>query len=298
MRWEIEQWRKLYIRRTAEWQRLPLSVRGLGRELIAYADDDGLVTVLSSESESVGEVLAVIMAAHANERERVISDVEMLMSPACKYIVRKGLKVYIRNFVEAQKKQSTSAARMARHRERKRGARDQSDLPVTPPVTHGDASHVTSPVTHGDGNKVTEYETKRNETKREGDVTVPSPPWKPPPRVPSNDELNQAAITGPRGDEIAALLNQTSGGKVDAMASADVLVDLGRIARTASPRPLTLNDFGLLWEAISADGALAWREDKKRRITLSWLTKDGGKHLLDGIVEAREWAERGAANHG
>ena len=189
--------------------------------------------------------------------------------------------------LESQRK--LAAARAKRYR-----AANKTDTPpITPPSRDGkrDGSHdgkrdgdVTSPLArtraHGDPNS----DSYSDGSKREN------------PLPPSNEELNQSAMQGPRGDEIAALLNQTSEGRVDLMASSDVLVELADIARSVNPKPLTMIDFGLLGEAIAAKKAMAWYESK--RITLSYLTKDRGKHLLDAMVEARAWADELRRNHG
>jgi hypothetical protein len=134
MKWEAEKWRKLYRRVDASWLRLPVLARGLGSELLKYAEDDGRVAVMADEG--TGEAVCRIMAAHKGERKSVHELVEKLI--ADRYIVREQEAILIRNFVPAQRR-SSNAERQARYRERHSG--DESDATpgagdnVTPSVT-------------------------------------------------------------------------------------------------------------------------------------------------------------------
>ncbi len=150
MKWEQETWRKLYVRVDAKWLSLPVSARGLGSELLKYADDNG---ELHLGSDPPGVAVAFLLSARPKEHRRIAEDLDLLMSPEHRFMVQIGPGAYrIRNFVDAQAK-SGSAKRMALKR-----ARDAAPPPVTvtPNVTsRGDGSVQNKSVT-GDANKVTD----------------------------------------------------------------------------------------------------------------------------------------------
>lgn len=115
MRWESEKWRKLYRRVDASWLRLPLLARGIGSELLKYADDDGRIAVMADEG--TGEAVCRIMAAHKGERKAVGDLADKLVADG--YLVREAEALLIRNFTKAQCR-SSNAERQARYRDRHR----------------------------------------------------------------------------------------------------------------------------------------------------------------------------------
>lgn len=126
MKWEHETWRKLYVRIEASWLALPVSARGLGDELLKYADDEGVIPI---GNEAPGAAVARIVSAHPNERKRVNADVADLLKDGFLVAVKGGL--VIRNLPAAQSRRgstggtSSSAERMARLREKRRGDQDE-----------------------------------------------------------------------------------------------------------------------------------------------------------------------------
>lgn len=139
MKWESEKWRKLYRRVDATWLKLPVLARGLGSELLKYADDDGRVAL--QEDEETGEGLCRIMSAHKAERKLVSELVQKLLADG--YIVREEGGIFIRNFVRAQAR-SSNAERQARYRERHAAVGDEENRNVDVPVTVDPVSNVTS----------------------------------------------------------------------------------------------------------------------------------------------------------
>jgi hypothetical protein len=126
MRWESEKWRKLYRRVDAAWARLPVLARGLGSELLKYADDDGRIPV--REDEQTGEAVCCLMGARRAEWKAIEACVQALLDDG--YIVREAGAILIRNFAKAQAR-STGAERQARLRERRRenSSADGDDVP-------------------------------------------------------------------------------------------------------------------------------------------------------------------------
>lgn len=125
MRWEAERWRKLYRRVDAAWARLPVLARGLGSELLKYAEDDGRIPV--REDEETDEAVCCLMGARRAEWKAIGECVKALLADG--YIVREPTAILIRNFMAAQAR-STGAERQARYRKRKRDGSDDE---------HGDA---------------------------------------------------------------------------------------------------------------------------------------------------------------
>lgn len=113
MRWESEKWRKLYRRVDAAWARLPVLARGLGSELLKYAEDDGRIPV--RPDEDTGEAVCCLMGARRAEWKAIEACVEALLGDG--YIVREEGAILIRNFAKAQARSST-AERQARYRRR------------------------------------------------------------------------------------------------------------------------------------------------------------------------------------
>lgn len=140
MNWGAERWRKLYTRLSPSWLALPVLTRGLGAELLKYADDDGRIPL---HDEEPCEAIVRIVAAHKKEREAVAAAAESLIREG--YLVVEPGRIVIRNFVEAQAR-GTGADRQARYRSKARGVDSDVTEGVTGPVT-GDASLLRNEVT-------------------------------------------------------------------------------------------------------------------------------------------------------
>lgn len=135
MKFEHEPWVKLYRRITPEWLSLPLSARGLGRELLVYADDRGLL--VTCRQRAMIEQLSRRLAVNDSEIPCLRRDVKLLLDVG--YLVYDQGSLIIRNYSKAQAR-STSAERTRRWRERR----------------HGDASQTASPGDSGDKSRVTD----------------------------------------------------------------------------------------------------------------------------------------------
>ena len=135
MRWAHETWLKIYKNPGAKWLSLPVSTRGLGRELLLYADHEGRIFTGPGKR---GHALARMLGAHASELKRVAEDVQRLIDDG--YLVEDGDAVVIRNYVEAQERVTNSAQRTRRWREK--NAEKASH------VTSHEPSHVTHAQSH------------------------------------------------------------------------------------------------------------------------------------------------------
>ena len=180
MRWHLENWRKLYVSKTPAWLRLPVSARGLGRELLTYCDDAGRIDI---GPEAPGEAIAYLLGARPREHKRIAEDVAALLADG--YLVHDGQALIVRNFVEAQDR-TPGAKRTAEWRARKDAASGSN----ASPRDVSEASHVTSLVRSPRDADVTatRNDTTRNDTRdppvvpRSGDVsevgrsTEPTPP--------------------------------------------------------------------------------------------------------------------------
>jgi len=142
LKWHVEGWRKIYITKSPSWLRLPVSARGLGRELITYADDIGRIDI---GSDDPGEAVAYLLGARPKEHQRIREDVAELIREGYLTVVP-GFLV-IRNFVEAQDR-TPGAKRTAEWRARKSKASspDSSEEELEPlrEKSRIGASHVTS----------------------------------------------------------------------------------------------------------------------------------------------------------
>ena len=153
MKWHVEPWVKAYRTKTPEWLRLPVSARGLGRELLTYADeDDGAIAVGDGP---VGLEIAYLLGARPREHKRIVEDVAELLKDG--YLIAGPGRVLIRNFMEAQDR-TPGAKRTAQWRERKtaeyvakkRGnaaKNGHGNVTGKSPGDVADTSHVTSPET-------------------------------------------------------------------------------------------------------------------------------------------------------
>jgi hypothetical protein len=285
MKWENEPWRKLYTRLQGPWLRLPLSARGLARELLAYADDRGLVVVLDGTEEHPGDAFSSMMGARPNEFARVRTDVDALVSD--KYLVRKGNEIYIRNFVEAQTKRSAAATRMARKR---RADRDQKQPEPAPPVATGSANSsrtVTPTVTSPSDATVTPLfashvtDTRRDETKRSVSRThAREEPPKPNPEPPKLElwDVIQRLADGSRGR-----IQLTALGSMD--------IHFQRLLNQLAEQGWTQSHFDT-WATLAASGDDDWwRGEYTTGALLGRAEADGtrsGTALLWCLEEARK----------
>lgn len=153
MKWEAEKWRKLYRRVDATWLKLPVLARGLGSELLKYAEDDGRIAARADEDTA--EAVCCLLGARRPEWKAIAACVDALLKDG--FIVRETDAILIRNFVKAQSR-SSSAERQARYREsHRRGAADQGGDVTddsTSDTTSDQNSNVTVTVTsngHSDG---------------------------------------------------------------------------------------------------------------------------------------------------
>lgn len=151
MRWQIETWRKLYTAKPASWLALPVSARGLGRELLTYCDDKGRLPI---GDEAPGPAVSRIISAHRHELKRIDADIADLLKDG--YLIHDGAMLIIRNFVPAQER-SSSAERQRRYRER---------LRAPPPQPPGDRNALRNGEALRDGNAVTTSDASRSDGSR------------------------------------------------------------------------------------------------------------------------------------
>lgn len=141
MRWESEKWRKLYRRTGGSWLRLPLLARGLGSELLKYAEDDGRIPVMADES--TGDAICRLTSAHKSEWKAVANLAQKLLDDG--YLVREPDAILIRNFVPAQRR-SSNAERQARYRERHRNREEEGQEDDVP---DGDVASLVTVTSNG-----------------------------------------------------------------------------------------------------------------------------------------------------
>lgn len=135
-RYELERWRKSYVRLPGDLDRKPLSVRGLFHELNRTCGDDGVCLTLAA-GEDLHAELAVQLRVRDHERDRLSADLEVLISD--KHLSWDGHRLVIVDYFDAQKKLSPDAAKKARQRARQREDPPQGTVPGTvPPPVPGD----------------------------------------------------------------------------------------------------------------------------------------------------------------
>lgn len=135
-KWHLESWRKIYVTKSPSWLRLPVSARGLGRELLTYADDAGRIDI---GDDKPGVAIAYLLGARPKEHKRIAEDVQELLTEG--YLRHDGQALVIRNFVEAQDR-TPGAKRTAEWRAKKNAQATGTSQPPSP-----ETSHVTHPVT-------------------------------------------------------------------------------------------------------------------------------------------------------
>lgn len=114
-RWYNEDFRKLYTRQDGPWLSLPACARALGADLIRYADDRGVVAVVEPH-ETDAQAIAGLVHAKADEAAWVDRAVSALLDDG--YLIKRGRRLLIRNFVEAQERLSQDAKRKRRQRDK------------------------------------------------------------------------------------------------------------------------------------------------------------------------------------
>lgn len=189
MKWHLESWRKLYRTCPPSWLRLSVSARGLGSELLKYADDEGLI---DTGDDDPGVAIAFMLGARPREHKRIREDVAELLKDG--YLQVSGQSLKIRNFVEAQDR-TPGARRTAEWRARK-------SSPETSPRASPETSHVTSPETSHvqDSETSIRHDPTRSDPTRRS-LSDPSPPLSPPeaPRT-------RAAAAGPVSNPVVAAI--------------------------------------------------------------------------------------------
>jgi hypothetical protein len=276
MKWDREPWRKLYVRTSAEWRALPLSARGLGDELIKYADDDGVCAIVNKD-EHPGDAISRTLGAHAHEHARVREDCDALMQGGSDaFLVLRGNRLVIRNFYDAQNRVTASAVRMQRKRQKEKAEKCHSDAPCD---ASGD-----EPVTASGGGGVTG---KRNEEKRNDSPSSP-----PNGGSPSEGETPK---TPPHPWQIIALIDQHSGGAVDTFVRGTHETEFGAFIRDAWEKG-GIRDSS--WIAFAQHARLTGKPCSVREL-LGAPDAEGkrtGYHLTNRIREAEKWARQRAAN--
>ncbi len=133
MKWHVEPWRKVYVNKSPSWLRLPVSARGLGRELVTYVDEAGAIDI---GSDAPAIAIIYMLGARPDEHRRLRADVAALLAGTDPYLVHDGSTLRIRNFVPAQ--------------DRTPGAKRTATWRAKQSVTSPETSHVTSGVVTGD----------------------------------------------------------------------------------------------------------------------------------------------------
>jgi len=141
MKWEREQWRKLYLREPNEQLLWPVLTRSLRDYLLRRADDDGVLFRLTNDP--AGD-LCRALGARDHECDIVRDSVGTLLADGFLVHVTGG-ELRIRNLRDAQERRSKAALRKAAQREREKAARagvtTVGHAPVTVTIAKRD-SHV------------------------------------------------------------------------------------------------------------------------------------------------------------
>lgn len=268
MRWEVETWRKLYVRVDAKWLRLPVSARGLANELLKYCDDEGRIDI---GDDPPGLAIAYLLSARPGEHKRIAQDVDLLLSSEHAFLLREPRALVIRNFQQAQGRKG-SAERMARKRFRER----QGDAPVTSP----DASQVTSQVTGG----VTSQDRHSMTSQSDGSRSDPDPDPRSPPTPPLGG-VGSTSQVGANGQAPPAPADPEPVHDDLRLAYAQ-----GVTAATANPYtpPQKREEAWVLEEAVKTHGG-----GRKGEELLTWLREQAKAYVLAKREDSR--FERGFA---
>ncbi len=168
MRWEDEQWIKVYTRDTADWLALSYDARSLFLNLLRKVDRAGLLPLGRHGKRAV----AIIVGAPELWEERIAPALDELLDDGCVRIEGGGL--IIPNFVAAQEARQTDRARKAAQRARDRDQAVASSVTAEPEVrdnTGSESEGVTRRHTASHG-----VTNRREETRVEEKRDPPNPP--------------------------------------------------------------------------------------------------------------------------
>lgn len=115
MRWDREQWRKLYLREPVEQALWPLLTRGLRDYLIRRADDSGRLFAATTDPSAD---LSQALGARDTERDIVRDSVREMLKDGFLVLGTDG-GLFVRNLRDAQERRSKEAVRKARQRQKK-----------------------------------------------------------------------------------------------------------------------------------------------------------------------------------
>lgn len=267
MNWPDEQWRKLYVRDTAEWLALCWQARALLPLLLRKCDGSGVVQLKPGPSRQ--RLLGVLVGLPPEVVETGISD---LLADGC--LVESPSGFCLRNFVDAQEARASDKLRKAESRARRRASAigHAASHGVTPghtesqQVTKRDAESQTTTQRDQESRNVTECHTAshgvtlRREEKRLEEKTsdvVVSPSARDP-----VDELRDAWNLATAGTPIHQVPESAWQGNLRLLAS----------------RRLGEHPDVALWRAGFADLASSpfWRGETRDKgpVAFGWLVKD------------------------
>lgn len=300
MKFRHSPWRKLYREEQGAFAQLPWLARAAGAMLLKPTDDDGRIHIGPlREGETRGEaltrVIAFRMGATRSDRRMMPVLFEDLFGEG--YLVLDGEYVRIRNFVEGQAREPSATEPRRVNEPATNRPRAVNEPTVIEPRSSNEPSATAPRTDH-------EPTTKTDSTSRKLDTENASAPA----RAQSSEERREESTrteerergrtrsqhaAGPMlwldGDQLAvALANECS--RFHWQGGGDFMKELHRLAMTAKPTALTLDDFVLIGQATAAGAAFAWCEGT---ITVSRLVANGGKHLFDALAEARTWDRDG-----
>jgi hypothetical protein len=248
MRWEDEQFVKVYTRNTATWLALSFDAQSLLLHLLRIVDRAGILTLGKHGRRAV----AILLGAQQHWEIRLAPALAELEADGCVQV--SGDTLVIPKFREAQEARQSERARKTAQRERDRAAavaggfggsvtgadivaqmsRAESHV-VTPPVTRG---HTESPLeeTRLDEKRIDESNTSLSADADPGDGT---------------EELNPSGgDSGPRPEELQALWNSLA---APGLPRWEKMTPKRRAAARARLREHGLEDYRRVIEFINRD---------------------------------------------
>ncbi len=285
-------WRKLYRHPSSAWLALPLSVRGLGDELIRYAEDDGRIFV--GADDPIG-ALARRMGAHPSERKWMAKSIETLERDGfCK--VEEG-HLHIRNFVPAQESVTDSAVRMRKSRAATNPGptddRPQTDRTPTsqphghqPQTSDGRAKATARNDTSASVTVTSPKEEKREEEKRA------RPPTPVTPQAGGQDEVGR--FEHDVGALVARWVAESNGRLAPGVAPRQLEM-LAELVAAARVQGFTAAEVGAIgrWLDPAGGKGLGWMT--KRRPDVAWLLDGCGEHFFEALNDCRGWLAEAAS---
>lgn len=287
MRFDREQWRRLYINESADHRALPLLARGVRDYLIRVArQQDGVLVKNAPTEERAIETLLRGCSAHAEEMELATKYIQLWIDDG--YLVwRRSKNRYalgIKRYVEAQKARSPGAVRQKRYRDRhtpqKTNHSMQLPLPSVP-VTGDVTGNATGNVTRLDGvtSQRKKERSERSERKKERhEVSDRAAEWL---TSPDGQFSHGSPHQWPEVVAVVAACNDVWGQTTRIHNSADprIAVVVERLAEGFSPDDLI--------EAIHGSRNDEWIASKKGLQTLKTLLKDAASvdkyaSMIDG----------------